>query len=150
MWTLEILPQNDEVKSFYLERSNYSEDSGVDLVVPETFTINPTEASFFLGHKIQCRMVNSEGKATGYYLYARSSISKTPLMLANSVGIIDKNYTGEIKAALRLFSVNSYTVEKGSRLVQICAPDLGPVRVKIVDHLDETTRGANGFGSTGV
>ena len=43
-------------------------------------------------------MLNND-KNIGYYLYPRSSISKTPLILANSVGIIDSGYRGNIKAA---------------------------------------------------
>jgi dUTP pyrophosphatase len=91
---------------------------------------------------------------TGFNVHPRSSISKTPLMLANHTGIIDMGYRGYLIAALRLLPLThaSYTVEKNTRLVQICHPSLYPIYVNIVneDELTTTTRGSGGFGSTGI
>ena len=86
-----------------------------------------------------------------FQIYPRSSISKTPLLLANHVGIIDSGYRGNLITAFRCLE-NSYLAEKNTRLVQICLPSLGPFHVKIVneDDLSNTSRGAGGFGSTGV
>jgi dUTP pyrophosphatase len=147
-YTLEICTENEDISNFYLSRCNYNEDSGVDLFVPEDVTVKGNEV-FFLSHKIICRLVDEEGKTYPYFLYPRSSISKTPLMLANSVGIIDKNYRGNIIAALRNTSGENTLITQGTRLVQICAPDLSPIRVKLVETIDSTERGSNGFGSTG-
>ena len=90
------------------------------------------------------------------------------MRLANSVGIIDSGYRGEIKIPLTNYpnigdflndynnpdidqiKKHSYLLEKGIRLVQICSPDLSPFIVKFVDVLDETDRGIGGFGSTGI
>ena len=44
----------------------------------------------------------------------------------------------------------SYTIKKGTRLVQICSPDLSPLSIRFVDNLDSTHRGTGGFGSTGI
>ena len=44
----------------------------------------------------------------------------------------------------------SYTIKKGTRLVQICAPDLSPFKFVLKDELSDTTRGEGGYGSTGV
>ena len=87
---------------------------------------------------------------TGYYLYARSSISKTPLRVANNQGIIDSGYRGSIIGVLDNISQNtSYEAKKGDRLMQICAPNLMPIYVSIVTDLGEqTSRGEGGFGST--
>lgn len=92
---------------------------------------------------------------TGYYMYPRSSLSKTKLRLANSVGIIDSGYRGNLIGAFDCKTQNEeYKVLKHDRLVQICAPDLRPIVVQIVDSEDElgekTGRGGGGFGSTGV
>lgn len=90
-------------------------------------------------------------KPTAFYMYPRSSLSKTPLRLANSVGIIDAGYRGELMAALDNRKTDGgYAVGKGQRLVQICMPNLEPFQVQLVDSLDETERGEGGFGSTGV
>jgi dUTP pyrophosphatase len=108
-------------------------------------------------------MLDEAGNQVSYYLYPRSSISKTPLLLANSVGIIDRGYIGSIKAAFRNTYLTQnwvhgdsdekedygYTIQKGERLVQICGPLLLPIKIKFVDSLDPTERGEGGFGSTG-
>ena len=84
-------------------------------------------------------------------MYPRSSISKTQLRLANSTGIIDAGYRGNLMA---MFDVEeSHTGTKFDRYIQICAPSLVPIIVEIVDSLEdlgeETERGTGGFGSTG-
>tara|TARA_X000000950_G_scaffold218082_1_gene262430 strand:+ start:253 stop:879 length:627 start_codon:yes stop_codon:yes gene_type:complete len=85
-----------------------------------------------------------------YYLYPRSSISKRGLMLANSVGIIDSGYRGELKAAFHNTSSEAVIINPGDRLVQICMPNLSTDYVaRMVDKLDETKRGEGGIGSTG-
>lgn len=92
---------------------------------------------------------------TGYYMYPRSSISKTRLRLANSVGIIDAGYRGHIMAMLDVIG-NQDTPYEGKayeRYIQICAPGLIPMTVEIVDNIEalgeKTERGEGGFGSTG-
>ena len=88
-------------------------------------------------------------KNVSYYLYPRSSIANTPLILTNNVGIVDSGYTGSLKAALRNVGVESYTIKKGERLLQICTGNLKPFKFTLVDKLSETSRGSSGFGSTG-
>ena len=62
----------------------------------------------------------------GYYMYPRSSLSKTLLRLANSIGIIDSGYRGNL---IGMFDVigTTYSVNKFDRLLQICAPNLVPI-----------------------
>jgi dUTP pyrophosphatase len=70
-------------------------------------------------------------------------------MMANSVGIIDAGYRGNIMAKVRNMNLTSpVKVNKGDKLFQICAPDLKSIKLNIVDTLSETTRGSGGFGST--
>lgn len=84
-----------------------------------------------------------------YWLLPRSSIFKTPLMMANSVGVIDASYRGELMAPVRS-NGPEYDIALGERLFQIVAPEMGWIReVVLVEHLSETTRGEGGFGSTG-
>jgi dUTP pyrophosphatase len=84
-----------------------------------------------------------------FYVYPRSSLSKTSLRLANSVGIIDSGYRGNILVAVDNIRDKPFQLRRGTRLFQICAPDLSPLSVKLVNSLDKTVRGAGGFGSTG-
>jgi len=163
-YTLEILCENEDIKQYYLKRSNFEDDAGVDLYSPSKVYIGcNSPIATLIDYKIKCRMLDQHGNQVSYYLYPRSSISKTPLILANSVGIIDKSYRGPIKAAFRNIYLTQnffcgesdekedygYTVEEGDRLVQICGPTLLPIKVKLVDSLDTTERGEGGFGSTG-
>jgi dUTP pyrophosphatase len=79
----------------------------------------------------------------------RSSIYKSGLMMANSTGVIDKSYRGELKAPVWSMTANSQ-VMTGDRLFQIVAPDMGWIRiVRIVNSMPSTDRGEGGFGSTG-
>jgi dUTP pyrophosphatase len=86
-------------------------------------------------------------------MYPRSSLSKTSLRLANSVGIIDSGYRGNLIGMFDLLGIESYEVNQYDRLVQVCAPGLVPIYVEIVDMLEDlgthTLRGTGGFGSTG-
>lgn len=90
---------------------------------------------------------------TGFYMYPRSSISKTPLRLANNVGIIDAGYRGHLMGMFDLVSNQDESITKFDRYLQICAPGLEPIFVEIVDSKEDlgeqTERGDGGFGSTG-
>ena len=83
-----------------------------------------------------------------YMLFSRSSISKTPLGLANPPGLIDPEYKGEVKEAFDNNTDKDHTINVGTKLVQIVSFHGGPIDIQIVDELDTTTRGDGGFGST--
>jgi dUTP pyrophosphatase len=147
-------------------------DSGFDLFLPEHenpneydkwgdtirffgtgWNVNPVNKVDF---KIKCsaQMMCDTGKIfnTGYYMYPRSSLSKTKLRLANSVGIIDSGYRGNLIGMFDVINVDYYA-KVNDRLLQICAPGLLPIYVEIVNFENElgneTERGSGGFGSTG-
>lgn len=93
---------------------------------------------------------------TAYYVFPRSSMSKTELILANHTGIIDSGYRGNLMAAFKWLKptmnpVETYVISKNTRLLQICHPVLCPIIVQIVPESELTTteRGDGGFGSTG-
>ena len=130
-------------------------NSGFDLLFLRDdtfFGMNSKMVDF--GIKCEMRLhdtINNNSKPSGFYLYPRSSISKTPLMLANHIGIIDSGYRGYIIGAFRMLATGSWSANRHERLLQICAPNLEPFLVKIVDldFLTDTNRGDSGFGSTG-
>ena len=107
--------------------------------------VTPTHSNFHYSHS------TDDEVEVHYRLVPRSSICKTPLMMANSEGIIDRTYRGLIKAPVRNMTFTTlYEIEEGQRLFQIVAPDLGHIQeVRIVESLPETKRGEGGFGSTG-
>lgn len=89
----------------------------------------------------------------GYALmiYSRSGHGfKNDVRLANCVGVIDSDYTGEVKIKLTIDNEEGFIVEHGSRVAQAMIIKLPSVQLVEVDELKTTERGANGFGSTGT
>ena len=84
------------------------------------------------------------------YLYARSGLAiKHGIAPANCVGVIDSDYRGEVCAGLLNATEKEFTIEPGERIAQlVIAPVILP-EIEEVNELDETQRGAGGFGSTG-
>ena len=168
LYTSHIAKHNVE-----LEHATYP-NSGFDLFVPNETVFDTDFTTKFVDLKVKCEMIYCDKNmqvtleledgeqetvvgasySSGYYMYPRSSLSKTPLMLANHVGIIDSGYRGNLMAAVRKFPTEkrNYTVEKHTRLFQICHPTLCPVFVVLVPEreLNSSERGDGGFGSTGV
>ena len=135
-------------------------DAGVDLYFPKDVTI-PAGETVKIDMEIQCAAFDLNGirpefvmhapnlRPLSFFLYPRSSIVKTPLRLANSAGIIDSGYRGNIMAVVDNIKDYDYTVKKGQRLFQLCAPNLQEICVRVVETLGDTPRGKGGFGSTG-
>jgi len=147
-------------------------DAGFDILCPSkgfhclsnlVSGVGPNKIDFQV--KCSAQLIKRNGhvnsKYTGYYMYPRSSLSKTRLRLANSVGIIDSGYRGNLIGMFDCFSAGKgslceteydYVVKPFEKLVQICAPDLRPIFVELVDSEEElssaTSRGEGGFGST--
>lgn len=82
-------------------------------------------------------------------LTPRSSMSKTPLRCANSVGIIDEDYRGEISIVYENVSCKDYTIARGDRIAQLIIVPIAVVDVEEAQTLSETERGDGGYGSTG-
>ena len=117
----------------------------MDLFIVQNQTIEAgATAKINLG--ISCE--NIEKKP--YFLMPRSSISKTPLRLCNSIGLIDAGYRGELIAAVDNIKNENYKVGSGERFFQIVAMDGSPLTFELVSELSDTERGSGGFGSTGV
>ena len=122
---LKIKPLNDNVKIMYTDHGNFNPgDSGLDLFCPETITINPGE-TICIDLQIKCEALSgrseNETNNVSYYIYPRSSMgSRTPLRLSNSVGIIDAGYRGNLCAYVDNIKTESYTINSGDRLFQIC------------------------------
>jgi dUTP pyrophosphatase len=138
--------------------SAFEGDSGIDLFFVEDVVVKAGE-TMLIDLEVACelRQLSSTFASKGqtfygnlsYFLYPRSSIYKTPLRMSNSVGIIDSKYRNTIKAPVDNISDQDYTISKGTRLFQICAPNLQEIKLVLTDKLSETNRGS-GFGSSGV
>ena len=143
---LKIKAFNDSLAEMYNHHGHFHEgDAGLDLFIPEEITI-PPHGTAPLPLSISCE---SEGNVP-YLMIPRSSISKTPLRMSNSIGLIDGGYRGELTACCDNISDDSYTVNVGQRLFQIVAMDGSPIEFTLVDELSDSSRGSDGFGSTGI
>lgn len=80
-------------------------------------------------------------------IYPRSSISKTDLILCNSVGVIDSGYRGEITARFKRNGDKIYEV--GDKIMQLMVIPYPVIEFEEVSELSDTTRGVGGYGSTG-
>ena len=180
MYLLKLYVEDPTLRAYYEDKAsahnvmvftNPHPDSGFDLAVPTQTTIDPLD-NILLDLGVKTAMVKIDPEKaeptmaassfsampqtpSGFYMYPRSSLgTKTRLRLANSVGIIDSGYRGNLKASLdNIHPEQEHLAEQGDRLVQICAPDLSPFMVQLVENSDElrgSTRGSGGFGSTGM
>lgn len=131
------------------------ENAGYDVKVVQD--VEPTRTPVLAPLGIRARLIQRDpydieiGSTDFHYtLEPRSSIFKSGFIMANSRGIIDKSYRGELKAPV--VSLNSdKKIEAGTRLFQILAPGLGWIKeVRYVASIPETLRGEGGFGSTGT
>ena len=82
-------------------------------------------------------------------LVPRSSMSKTPLRCANSVGVIDADYRGELSIEFENISCKDYEISRGDRIAQLIITPYLNVDVEEAQTLSETERGDGGYGSTG-
>ena len=159
MRTLCLSIRDNSLRSLYTDAIHQHNDgllepcpnSGFDLLLPEEYSLSTGTVKIDHGIKAVL-LTDSSGSyiPTPFCLYVRSSIYKTPLRLSNNVGIIDSGYRGNLAS---VFDVSEPVVlKRGQRLIQVCAADLAPFRVELVDEerLGQTARGEGGFGSTGV
>tara|TARA_Y100001970_G_scaffold230519_1_gene286244 strand:+ start:3438 stop:3884 length:447 start_codon:yes stop_codon:yes gene_type:complete len=144
---IKILDQS--VREYYMNHGYYNDgDAGLDLFVPQDTLVKSHSTAMIKLH-IACE-AHLPSRPTSFYMYPRSSISKTPLRLANSVGIIDAGYRGPLIVAVDNISDTEYIVRRGTRLVQICGPMLEPITYELKSELSTTSRGSGGYGSTGI
>jgi len=141
-----IKPFSHEVSKLYENHDHFHDgDAGLDLYIIDNQTINAFETAF-IHLQISCESLDKKP----YFLLPRSSISKTPLRLSNSIGLIDGGYRGEIIAAVDNIRESQYEIKARQRLFQLVAMDGSPIHFQLVSELSNTSRGGGGFGSTGL
>ncbi len=87
----------------------------------------------------------------GAFIFARSGLAtKKGITLSNCVGVVDSDYTGEIKVGLINLSQEPYTLTNGERIAQLVILPVAHANFVATEELDKTQRGSGGFGSTGV
>ena len=86
-------------------------------------------------------------------LFPRSSVSKTDLILANCVGVVDSGYRGEIKFRYKMppkaYFASLKRFQDGDRIGQLVIMPYPTIELEEVNELSDTDRGEGGYGSTG-
>ena len=124
---------NNDIINYYimLEQTCLNTDtSGIDLIIPHDITINYGMNN--IDHHIKCCMIeNTTGLSCGYHLYPLLSIYNYPIIANNT--IINASYTDSIISTVRCIDINAdININKGNKLFEICAPDLSPLRIKVI------------------
>lgn len=119
-------------------------DAGLDLKTFHPISMRPYET-------VACYTGIQVAIPSGYvgFITPRSSTGARGIKLKNTVGIIDSNYRGEILLILENISENPVNFKPGDRIAQMVIVPYFHPNFEIVDELDETNRGEDGFGSTG-
>ncbi|HEY1037660.1 MAG TPA: dUTP diphosphatase [Candidatus Paceibacterota bacterium] len=118
-------------------------DAGFDLYVPESITLQPGDRKTVpLGIAMEI--------PDGYVglMFDKSSLSHK-YGLKTFGNVIDSGYRGEIHAGLMNQSDKAYTLEAGQKIIQMLVMPVERAQIIEVEELNETTRGAGAFGSTG-
>lgn len=139
---IKLLRENAKIPAFATSGA-----AGVDLVavLPERLEIKPGQTAF-----VPTGLAMAIPSGLFGMIVARSGIAcKRGLAPANKVGIIDSDYRGEIMVALHNHGTESQYVDAGERIAQMLFVPYVQPTLTVVDELDETARGAGGFGSTG-
>ena len=134
-------------KSVQIPSYAYEGDAGLDLRANDDMTIEP-----------HCRVLVPTGLAIalpeGYagFVQPRSGMAlKLGLSIANTPGLIDSHYRGELKIiCINLDPKEAIHIERGERIAQLVIQRVPIVDLVEVDELDETDRGTGGFGSSGT
>ena len=135
-------------KNIELPKYETNGSSGMDLsaniekqikIEPGKTSIIPTGISVSIPKNFEIQIRSRSGLA------AKSQIS-----VLNSPGTIDADYRGELKVILINLGNKTFVVERGARIAQMVLCPIVKAKFKEVDSLDDTDRGAGGFGSTGL
>ncbi len=94
--------------------------------------------------------VEPEGEDCALFLFARSGLGvKHGICLSNGVGVVDRDYRGEVCVGLCNVSDTPYTIQPGERVAQMILMPVFCAQIVQAETLSETRRGAGGFGSSG-
>jgi dUTP pyrophosphatase len=127
--------------AFLPKRSN-PRDAGADLRSTEKCEIYPGETKL-----LDTGVAIKIPQGYGGFVFNRSGQGKNGIIVLNGVGVIDSDYRGNIKIALKNISENRYAIDIGDRIAQLVI--LPVILCDFVDSWNDTERGTGGFGSTG-
>ena len=120
--------------------------AGMDITSIEDVTLNPGQFKI-----VKTGLACAIGEGYEVQIRPRSGMAcKYGITVINTPGTIDSDYRGEIGVGLINLSAGQFDINKGDRIAQLVVNKIEQPEIEIVDELDETERGAGGFGSTGT
>ena len=141
-----LISRDDKAKNFDLPEYATQGSSGVDLRASEDYIIKSGERALVAtgirlaipaGYEVQVR--------------PRSGLAlKHGIIIPNSPGTIDSDYRGEVKVILMNLGREDFIIKAGDRIAQMVLAPVAKISWKECAELEETARGAGGFGSTGA
>ena len=126
----------------YLPKRANPSDAGADLRSTEKCDLYPGETKL-----LDSGVAVKIPQGYGGFIFNRSGQGSKGIIVLNGVGVIDSDYRGNIKIALKNISENRYTIEVGDRIAQLVIMPV--ILCDFVDSWNDTERGTRGFGSTG-
>lgn len=133
------LPKYETVDSAGMDLYAALEDGETITLTPLERALIPTGLAMALPSRFEAQVRPRSGLA-----------AKNGITVANAPGTIDADYRGEVKVILVNLSNEPFQIERGMRVAQMIIAPVTQGSWNIVDNLDETARGAGGFGSTGT
>ena len=126
----------------YLPKRANATDAGADLRTTEPFELFPGETKL-----VDTGVAVKIPEGFGGFVFNRSGQGKKGIIVLNGVGVIDSDYRGNIKVALKNISDDKHKIEFGDRIAQLVIMPI--ILCDFVDSWNDTERGTGGFGSTG-
>ena len=133
------LPKYETVDSAGMDLYAALEEGKIVTLKPLERILIPTGLAIALPSRFEAQIRPRSGLA-----------AKNGITIANTPGTIDADYRGEVKVILINLSSESFIIERGMRIAQMIIAPVTQGSWNVVDNLDETERGAGGFGSTGT
>jgi dUTP pyrophosphatase len=119
--------------------------AGLDVVAAEALTLEPGRR-----HAVATGFAMAIPEGYEVQVRPRSGLAlKHGITCLNTPGTIDSDYRGEVKVILANLGGEDFRVERGERIAQLVPAPVLRAELVEVEELDETGRGAGGFGSTG-
>ena len=120
--------------------------AGMDLVAAEAITLQPLDRA-----AVPTGLVVAVPEGYEAQIRPRSGLAlRHGLSMPNSPGTIDADYRGELKILVINLGREPFTITRGMRIAQMIIAPVATATISVVTELEDTTRGAQGFGSTGV
>lgn len=133
-----------------LPQKAHDSDAGYDLKSVNEYVINPNEQAL-VDTGINIGLPKEDGWIYEAQIRPRSGLAlKKGITITNSPGTIDENYHGNIGVIVRNTGKEPFVINKYDKIAQMVITKIPRTELVIVDSLQESDRGSNGFGSTGV